>query len=302
VNDTTMNDTAVNDTTMNDTTMNGAASSSLLLGPASIDRYLSQGLLLPGGGALNMAYHWSRLGVPFHFLSRVGSDHAPLFLDFLTRHAIAHSPSIVGHRQSSSIDIVIEADLQPYMDNFVEGVWQDFRLDGEEQALVAAADRLHVVLVDAAASEVHRLGAEGALAGVSVSGDFLSFRHYTVDRFADTMALLDLGIIGWPGALDDPVLAGVRAVAFEQRKLVVVTLGSRGVQVLDGRDGSEQFVPVHALPVEGTTVGCGDAFVAAFLAAWWRGADVLASVEAGKAAGAAATKWVRPLPDTAYAP
>ena len=273
----------------------------LLLGPASLDRYITQGVLLPGGGALNMAYHWSQLGLPFHFLTRIGDDHAPLFLEFLDRHGIQYSPSIVAPGRSCSIDIVIEADLQPYMDNFVEGVWQGFRLDADEQAMVAAAERMHVVLVDAAAAEVHRLGDEGALDGVVVSGDFLSFRHYTVDRFAETMAYLQLGIIGWPGAVDDPVLAGVRDVAFSQGKLVVVTLGSDGVQVFDGRNRSEQFVPVQAVEVRGTTVGCGDAFVAAFLAAWWRGADVLTAVEAGKSAGAAATEWPRPLPDQAYA-
>jgi sugar/nucleoside kinase (ribokinase family) len=279
-----------------------AATRQLLLGPASLDRYITQGVLLPGGGALNMAYHWSRLGLPFHFLTRIGSDHASLFLDFFARHGIQCSPSVVAQGPSCSIDIVIEADLQPYMDHFIEGVWEGFRLDADEQALVAAAERLHVVLVDAAAAEVHRLGTEGALDGVTLSGDFLSFRHYTVERFAATMAHLQLGVIGWPGAVDDPVLAGVRAVAFDQGKLVVVTLGSRGVRVFDGRDGSDQFVPVQAVEVRGTTVGCGDSFVAAFLAAWWRGSDVLAAVEAGKSLGATATEWVRPLPDDAYAP
>ena len=61
-------------------------------------------------------------------------------------------------------------------------------------------------------------------------------------------------------------------------------------------------MPVQRVPVEGTTVGCGDTFIAAFLAEWWASADVDAAVEAGKAAGAAATKWMRPLPDEAYGP
>lgn len=274
----------------------------LLLGPASLDRYVAQGVVLPGGGALNMAYHWSRLGMPFRFLTRIGDDHPEVFLPFLHRHGIAHSPAIIGHGRSSSIDIVIEADGQPYMDHFVEGVWAGFRLDAAEQALVSSATRLHVVLVDAAAGELHRLAAEGALAGVSVSGDFLSFRHYSVDRFAATMALLDLGIIGWPGDPDDAVLAGVRSAAFDLGRVVVVTLGSRGVRVFDGRDRTEQFVAVQAVRVLGTTVGCGDAFVAAFLAAWWNRGDLASAVEAGKAAGAAATAWLRPLPDDAYTP
>lgn len=273
----------------------------VLLGPASVDRYVAQGVELPGGGALNMAYHWSRLGLPFHFLTRVGDDHPDLFLSFMRRHGIEHSPSVVGNGVSASIDIVIEDDRQPFMDHFVEGVWSDFRLTAAEEALVRDAPRLHVVLVEAVAAEVHRLGEAGVLADVSVSGDFLSFRHYTVERFAETMAFLDVGIIGWPGAIDDPVVSGVREVAFELGKLVVITLGSRGVLVLDGRnEPHEQFVAVHALPVLGTTVGCGDAFVAAFLAHWWRDADVMTAVESGKAGGAVATAWLRPLPDDAY--
>lgn len=275
----------------------------VLLGPASIDRYVAQAVELPGGGALNMAYHWSRLGPPFHFLTRVGDDHPGLFLSFMHRHGIAHSASVVGHGASASIDIVIEDDRQPFMDHFVEGVWSDFRLTPDEELLVRRAPQLHVVLVEAVAAEVQRLGTDGVLAEVSVSGDFLSFRHYTVERFAATMAFLDVGIIGWPGALDDPVVAGVREVAFQLGKLVVITLGSRGVLVLDGRDEPhEQFVAVHALPVLGTTVGCGDAFVAAFLARWWTDRDVMAAVDAGKAGGAAATAWMRPLPDDAYMP
>ena len=90
-------------------------------------------------------------------------------------------------------------------------------------------------------------------------------------------------------------------------RVIVVTLGSRGVLVFDGRPIEaggigDVSVPVTALPVLGTTVGCGDAFVAAFLASWQARRDVLAAVEAGKAAGAAATKWRRPLPDLAYGP
>jgi sugar/nucleoside kinase (ribokinase family) len=273
----------------------------LLLGPASLDIYVQEDLVLPGGGALNMAYHWSRLGVPFHLLTRVGDDHPEVFVPFLRRHGIDHSPTIVAPGTSASIDIVIGPDRQPHMDHFVEGVWSGFRLDSAEQALLASADHLHAVLVDPVVAEVHRVGDEGALAGVSVSGDFLSFRHYTLDRFAATMAHLQLGVIGWPGAEDDPVVRSVAAVAFELGRVVVITLGSRGVLVFDGRDSpAEHRVSVEPVQVAGTTVGCGDAFVAAFLAAWWGDADLLGAVEAGKRAGAAATAWLRPLPDAAY--
>ncbi len=277
-------------------------SETLLFGPLSVDRYLDEQRDLPGGGALNMAYHWAQRGVPFRLLSRIGDDHAELFQTFLQRHGIAALPSLVMPGTSASIDIVMRADRQPWMDNFVEGVWGGFRVTTDEESVIRAAGRMHCVLVDAVADEVERLGAAGVLDGVEVSGDFLSFRHYTTERFARTMQWLTMGFIGWPGAADDEVVRGVRDVAFDQGKLVVVTLGADGVLLLDGRPSAreERFIPVQRVPVDGTTVGCGDAFIAAFLAQWWTSADVDAAVEAGKAAGAAATKWMRPLPDDAF--
>jgi fructoselysine 6-kinase len=279
----------------------------LLFGALSRDIYLGRDLILPGGGVLNMAWAWSRIGLPFRLLTRIGDDDPDLFRDFLVRHGIAHLPaSIVGSGPSASIDIVIRPDRQPHMDHFVGGVWDDLALTDEERAAIADARRLHVVLVEGAIEATERLGDDGALAGVEVSADFLAFRHYTVERFARTMRHVDIGFVGWPGERDDPVVDGLRAVAQAGRKLVVVTLGARGVLVFDGRDGrdgpGERFVPVTPRVVLGTTVGCGDAFIAAFLAAHWRGSDLDTAVEAGKAAGADATAWRRPVPDEAYGP
>ena len=287
-------------------TVENVSSKDLLWGPASLDRYIEQDVVLPGGGALNMAYHWSQLRLPFHFLSRIGDDMPRVFTDFFQRHGIAHSPSVLAHGRSASIDITIRADRQPYMDNFVEGVWTDFRLTSDEEQLVRSARRLHAVLANPVATELERLGEAGALDHLDASGDFYDFRHYTVDRFEGSMRWLKTAFIGWPGSLDDPTIDGVRDVVTRTRKLAIITLGSRGVLVLDGRGESpaERFLPVKPVAVTGTTVGCGDAFIAAFLADWWRGNqsadDVDVAVAAGAALGAAATTWPRPLPDDAY--
>ena len=54
--------------------------------------------------------------------------------------------------------------------------------------------------------------------------------------------------------------------------------------------------------VRGTTLGCGDAFIAGFLESWRSTRDVAGAVDRGKALGAEATAWRRPLPDEAYGP
>lgn len=186
------------------------------------------------------------------------------------------------------------------MDDFVPGVWEDYRLTPRQRDGLAPARRLHVVLVEGAIAELERLAADGALGGIEVSADFLGFRHYTVERLASTMGHVDLGIIGWPGEEDDPVVAGMRAVANDLRRVLVVTMGARSVHVFDGRDGTSRRFPVRAVEVAGTTLGCGDAFIAYFLDELWRSGDHAAAIERGMMGGALATAWPGPLPDDAY--
>ncbi len=275
----------------------------LLLGALSLDIYVGHDLVLPGGGVLNMAWRWRRDGIPFRLLSRVGDDRPEVFRAFLDRHGIAVEPGLVATGRSASIDIAIRPDLQPWMDNFVEGVWETFRLTPDEEARLVEGASLHVVLVEGGIRELRRLAAAGATRGLEVTADFLSFRHYTLQRFAGTMTDVDIGFVGWPGRTRDDELRGLRAIAHDQAKLVVVTFGSQGVRVFDGRPGGvDRFIPVHAVPVEGTTLGCGDAFIAGFLEAWRSSRDVVAAVERGKRLGAEATAWRRPLPDDAYGP
>jgi sugar/nucleoside kinase (ribokinase family) len=275
------------------------------MGALSLDIYVGRDLVLPGGGALNMAWHWRQADArSFRLLSRIGDDRPGVFQAFLDRHAIEATDDLVGHGPSASIDITIRADLQPFMDHFIEGVWADYRLSPAERALLPTAHGLHAVLVEGAIRELERLGSEGLPAGLEVTADFLDFRHYTPRRFAQTMRLVDVGFVGWQAEMHDPALAALRATAHELGRVVVITFGERGVAVFDGRPGGigDSLVPVQVVPVRGTTVGCGDAFIAGFLEAWHGERDPLRAVQRGKELGARATEWRRPLPDHAYGP
>lgn len=280
------------------------SSSTLLMGTISLDHYLAGGEVLPGGGSLNMAWHWRRLGRPFQLLTRTGDADGEPIRAFLAGHGIETvSPGeLMAPGRSSAIDIEIRPDRQPWMDNFVAGVWEDYRLTGRERYALAAATRLHVVLVEGAIAELARLAADGAVEHLAISADFLGFRHYTVQRLRETMGLVDLGFIGWPGPEDAPEVEGMRDVAFDLGRSIVVTLGARAVLVFDGTRQTQARYPVTPVPVSGTTLGCGDAFIAWYLDEHWRGGDHDAAVAQGMIGGAMATAWERPLPDEAYAP
>ena len=276
----------------------------VLLGTISLDRYVDFGFDLPGGGVLNMAWHWRQLNQPYELVSRIGAEDADLFEGFLGRHGIPHDPSaLLSSEPSSSIDIRFRADRQPHMDNFIGGAWDTFRCTPDEEQRVVAAPAYHTVLVEGAIEETLRLGEAGLLPRGSVSADFLGFRHYTPARMADMLRFVDLAFVGWPGAPSDRTVAEIAALAGEHDAVIVITFGAQGVRVIDGRSGgTDRWFPVEEVTVVGTTVGCGDAFIAAFLAEWWRSGDADRSVAAGARRGALATAWKRPIPDDAYGP
>lgn len=277
-----------------------SASPAVLVGPLTIDHYVDEDLRLAGGGAVNMAYHWATLGRPMTLVGRFGHDDAPVFRAFADRHGIELSPDAPTEGVSSSIEIEFRPDGQPWMDGFVEGVNASFRFSADEVALVAGGAPSHLVLVEAVDVELHRLAAEGKLDDAFLSGDFLDFRHMTTGRFRATAAHLRLAFVGWPGADDDVQVTELVEAAHDLGVVLVVTLGSRGIIVADGRDGTSARHAVDARQVTGTTVGCGDAFIAAFLHSWYDDEDIERAVDAGRQLGAEVTGWRRPLPDSAY--
>jgi sugar/nucleoside kinase (ribokinase family) len=274
----------------------------LLLGALSLDRYVPDGPVLPGGGALNVGWHWRSLQLPFRLITRVGDREAALFLDMLDRQAIDYGgrAAVVREGPSASIDIEVLPDREIWMDHYVEGVCGDLRFTPQEEDALASAGRLHGILVEGVIRELTRLGEAGLLHGVEVCADFLGFRHYTPARFADTMRWVDLAIVGWPGAVTDEEVALLRRTIEHLGKRLVVTFGSKGVLVVDGAAGWARLIDVLPIPVIGTTVGCGDAFIAYLLAEWWATRDLLAAAERGKVGGGLPTAWLRPLPDEAY--
>lgn len=286
--------------------MTGHRPHCVVVGPASVDRYIDSGADVPGGGALNMAYHWARRGVGAELVTRVATRDADLFVPFFEHNGISVTPSLLVDGPSCTVDVVIRADRQPWMDHFVEGIWSDFAFSDREAALVLDGTPTHLVLVDVVDRALLELVSDdgsGAGGGTSrLAGDFLSFRHFTPERFAGTFSRLEIGFIGWPGSPADPVLDELAAHVETCRNVLVVTFGSHGVRAYDGRADRPEttWFDVEAVPVRGTTVGCGDAFISGFLAEWWATGELARAVDAGRELGAAATGWTRPLPDDAY--
>ena len=252
-----------------------------------------------------MAWQWRRSGVPFQLLSRVGDDRPDVFRAFLDRHGIPSRPGLVAPGRSASIDIVIQPDLQPFMDNFVEGVWASFRLQPDEEALVARRrDGRPPRPRRGRDPRAPAAGGRGRHAGRRGHGRLprLPPLHR---RAAWPTPWPTSTSASWAGRAGSTTRRSRASEASPtiRGKLIVVTFGvagrarvrraarRRGRPLRPGRGGAGSR---HDARLRGRVHRRVPGVVAA------RRGTSLAAVERGKALGAEATAWRRPLPDEAY--
>lgn len=275
-----------------------------LWGVVCLDIYTRAGLLQAGGGILHNAFHLQQLGCEPLLITRIGQERAEVFLSFFERnHISVLTISLVAEGQPASIQIDIQPSGEAHISNFVQGVWQNFCLTPVEEATLAQATHLHVVLTPPVLPEFLRLGQQGKLKLRCVSADFLSFVDFNVEQFTRLLPYLDIAFIGWKGKLSHPTITAIEQAAMAHRVLVVITLGERGVQVFDARipdQPQSRFFEVEKAPVRENTNGCGDAFIAYFLARYWQDSQLEPAVDQGQWGGRQATQWQFALPDEAY--
>jgi sugar/nucleoside kinase (ribokinase family) len=275
-----------------------------LWGVVCLDIYTRTGLIRPGCGILHNAFHLQQLGCEPLLITRIGDEQAELFLNFFERnHISVLTSSLVAKGQPASIQVDIQPSGEARISNFVQGVWENFRLTPVEETTLAQAAHLHVVLTPPVLPEFLRLSRQGKLKLDCVSADFLSFVDFSVEQFAQLLPYLDIAFIGWKGKLSHPTITALGQVAMAHQVLVVITLGERGIQVFDVRapdNLQSRFFEVEKAPVQGNTNGCGDAFIAYFLARYWQDGQLEPAIAQGQWGGRQATQWQFALPDEAY--
>lgn len=274
--------------------------SNVLWGVVCLDHYTDVDQRLPGCGILHNAYHLQQLGAAPLLVTRLGSDDTVVIKRFLAAHHIAVHPDQLRHPGAcAAIEIAVDATGAARVYGFEPGVWADYRLSPAQEATLAAARHLHVVLTAPVIEEFLRLCAQGALRRPLVSADFLALYDFNAERFAAAVQCVDVAFVGWQGAPDAPLLDELVCAVLAAGALGIFTMGERGVLVCEP-ERAARLEPVKAVPVTGSTNGCGDAFISYFLAEYWRSRSLGRALECGKEGGALATTWRRALPDAAY--
>jgi sulfofructose kinase len=243
-----------------------------------------EALLAGGGVAATAAVTLARLGVPVAFIGRVGEDEpGRMVVDGIAREGVDTSGlRVVGGRTPVTIVLVEAASGERTLVPDTRGV-PPIELDREDVARCVAADWIHVD--QTGHPTIAWLRAAGVTTPVSFDGGNVdrAFDLEHVDLYAPTeRALLER----YPGRLLPDALAAALA---EGPDLVVVTRGAHGSaaakRVADGSRADVIAVPGERSRVV-SSLGAGDVFHGALLAALIEGRTLPAALRWANAAAA----------------
>jgi fructoselysine 6-kinase len=250
------------------------------VGDCGVDVYRPSGETLVGGITANVARHARsefQAGDTIRIVSSVGDDDAArLVLDELSDTGIdCHIPSLPGKTPVQRIEI--DPDGEKNFVGYEAGVLADLRFSDEQSRLIAAADLVIAPVY------LQIVGLFDTLMSIPMRGrvaiDFADFlEHPDFDLLRKHIDRVDIGFFGLTPD-DTYAVAEIARLATRHNKLFIVTLGAGGSL---GFSGSEK-IECAAVPVSNVvdTTGAGDAYAAAFLAAFCHGADIASAMRKG---------------------
>lgn len=240
----------------------------------------------PGGVGRNIAACLGLLGAPVRLVSAVGDD---AFGDEALRVTAECGADVSAVRRVPGATGTYTAVLDD-RGELVAAVSDMATVDALELETVHLTDAALVVLDgNLAPAQAARVVAAAASAGVP-----LAFEPVSVAKAARLADLVRDLFLVTPNTDELAALTGRPAVAWRDSATDLHDLGVEHVWVRHGPDGSWMCSrgadPVHlpAVPAEVVDVtGAGDAMLAAWVAAWLRGADPVTAARRGHLAAAA---------------
>ncbi|GAB3559228.1 PfkB family carbohydrate kinase [Spelaeicoccus albus] len=229
-----------------------------------VDRFVDRFVEYPGGNCVNVAVLARSLGADCAYMGVIGNDERGRFLSSAIADCgidTSHVTSRHGPTGLTEIE-TIDGDRR-----FLGGndggvtVSDAYVLEPVDIEFAAGFDLVHSSVYSQSTNELDKLKATGSL----VSYDFSSESEFRTDEYLSVVGpSIDLALLS--SADDsgvDPASELPRIAEFGP-SLVLATMGASGALLYDG--GSVIRVP--ATKVEGEfvdTMGCGDAYLAAFV-------------------------------------
>ena len=255
------------------------------VGDLTVDNYPESGTTHHGGASLNGAIWALRLGAKrVSIVAAVGTDQAgELFLEKINSEGIHSEGLSVLQGVTSSIDIIIDSHGDHRWGTWNAGVLADYHLGEPEYRLLQKHAAASLTIYGKTRHLLPEFGSGWRKRNkppfLAVNFDDLSQLDRSIEYVAQNIQNIDAGFFGLDFKKNAQLLSGLKRLAKETGKLIVVTLGKHGAKAWRGDD--EYSASALNVPHVVDTTGAGDAFLAAFLVEYLQTKSVESAIRKG---------------------
>lgn len=239
------------------------------VGDNVVDRYLSNGFMYPGGGAVNVAVHAARAGAEAFYKGLLGNDDAAaVVLQALRLEKVNSDHCVQLPVPNSATDVSISETGDRRFDahRTIDGVLE---LTDADEAMLAECDWVYTNYSSGTEAIVPTLARHAPLA--------FDFSYKCWEYAAPILPSLAVAQFSRTGNTRDQCAALIERIHRAGVRIAVVTRGVDGAAV--GVDGKIHWQPATRVDVV-DTLGAGDAFLARLLCGMFDAEPVEAAANA----------------------
>lgn len=241
------------------------------IGDNTVDRYVDQGIMYPGGNTVNVAVHASRLGHSSAYVGCLAKDDAGMLIhESLIKEGVDVSRCRLLGGENAFCDIRL-VNCDRVFGEFSTGVCDQLIVNEFDLAFISTFDLVHTSVYSFM---------DPCLGSLHSNARFLSYDYsneWDRDSIEETLPLVDFALISNPVNNLQNNIDLLKWAAAQGPKLVMITSGKQGAAVFDGEQMYLQPIMPSVEVVD--TLGAGDAFAACFLTGYLGGEPVPKALE-----------------------
>ncbi|MBY8999640.1 MAG: fructoselysine 6-kinase [Candidatus Heimdallarchaeota archaeon] len=234
------------------------------VGNNTVDKYVNQGMMYPGGNAVNVAVLARRYGLKTSYVGWIGNDiYGQLILNALKEENVDISYTHVKDDVTNYTEIYIKNGDRTF-GNVRRGASSKFKMSNSDIQFLAEHDIIHTSYYSSIEPYLDTLSKLDSL----ISFDFTD--EFTIDYLNKYVQSVDIGIFSISDKKIEDIKSFMEKLYSKGLKFVICTKGSSGSYLYDGQFYFQPIVETEIID----TLGAGDGFVARFLVEYIRESDV----------------------------
>ena len=223
------------------------------IGDNTVDQYVDQGIMYPGGNTVNVAVHASRLGHSSAYIGCLAKDNAGMLIhESLIKEGVDVSRCRLLDGENAFCDIRL-VDGDHAFGEFSAGVCDQLIINEFDLTFISTFDLTHTSVYSFM---------DPYLGSLQSNARFLSYDYsneWDMDSLEKTLPRVDFALISNPGEDFHNNNDLLRWAVAQGPRLVMATSGEQGAAVFDGKRMYLQPVMPTGEIVD--TLGAGDALL-----------------------------------------